>query len=145
MCDLGGGIGGLVRSSHACLLLIRVLLITHCTAAARLLPRLLCPPATNADGVLAWIEDKIAVLTGIPTGFGEPFNVLRYENGQHYDSHFDAFDEAAYGKQPSQRVSVRGLCMLALGLSQQPMHTVRQMKNTIAHNHRHRLPPCSST
>ena len=61
-------------------------------------------PLACPDGVLAWIEDKIAVLTGVPTGYGEPFNVLRYEQGQHYDSHFDAFDEAAYGKQPSQRV-----------------------------------------
>lgn len=46
-----------------------------------------------------------AVLTGIPAGHGEPFNVLRYELNQHYDSHYDAFDEKSYGKQPSQRVA----------------------------------------
>lgn len=58
----------------------------------------------DPDGVLAWIEDKIAVLTGIPAGHGEAFNVLRYENGQHYDSHYDVFMEEEYGKQPNQRV-----------------------------------------
>lgn len=81
----------------------------------------------DKDGVLAYIEDKIgadiarcwnilcimmikrricnaAVMTGVPAAHGEPFNVLRYENGQHYDSHYDAFDEASYGKQFSQRV-----------------------------------------
>jgi hypothetical protein len=58
-------------------------------------------------GVLAYIEDKIAVLTGIPAGHGEAFNILRYELGQHYDSHYDAFAEEEYGKQTSQRVSAR--------------------------------------
>lgn len=43
-------------------------------------------------------------MTGVPAAHGEPFNVLRYENGQHYDSHYDSFDEASYGKQFSQRV-----------------------------------------
>jgi prolyl 4-hydroxylase len=56
-------------------------------------------------GILAYIEDKIAVMTGIPSGHGEPFNVLRYKNGQHYDSHYDAFDEESYGKQASQRIA----------------------------------------
>jgi prolyl 4-hydroxylase len=58
----------------------------------------------DPDGVLAYIEDKIAVVTGIPAGHGEAFNILRYMNGQHYDSHFDSFDEESYGKQYSQRV-----------------------------------------
>ena len=58
----------------------------------------------DPEGVLAWIEDKIAVLTGIPAGHGEAFNILRYENGQHYDSHYDAFTEEDYGKQSSHRV-----------------------------------------
>ena len=60
----------------------------------------------DPDGVLAYIEDKIAVVTGIPAGHGEAFNVLRYMNGQHYDSHYDSFDEDSYGKQFSQRVRV---------------------------------------
>lgn len=59
----------------------------------------------DPDGILAYIEDKIAVVTGIPAGHGEAFNVLRYENGQHYDSHYDSFDESSYGKQLSQRVA----------------------------------------
>lgn len=59
----------------------------------------------DPDGVLAYIEDKIAVVTGIPSGHGEAFNVLRYENGQHYDSHYDSFDESSYGKQSSQRIA----------------------------------------
>lgn len=59
----------------------------------------------DSDGVLAYIEDKIAVVTGIPAGHGEAFNVLRYENGQHYDSHYDSFDESSYGKQFSQRIA----------------------------------------
>lgn len=45
-----------------------------------------------------------AVLSGIPAGHGEAFNILRYENNQHYDSHYDAFEEAMYGRQESQRV-----------------------------------------
>jgi prolyl 4-hydroxylase len=63
----------------------------------------------DKEGVLAWIEDKIAVLTGIPAGHGEAFNILRYENGQHYDSHYDAFIEEDYGKQVSHRVRVFGV------------------------------------
>ena len=59
----------------------------------------------DEEGVLAYIEDKIAVMTGVPAGHGEAFNVLRYENGQHYDSHYDSFDEEGYGKQSSQRIA----------------------------------------
>ncbi len=59
----------------------------------------------DPSGVLAWVEDKIAAMTGVPAGHGEPFNVLRYEHGQHYDSHYDSFDVEGYGKQQSQRVS----------------------------------------
>lgn len=59
----------------------------------------------DPDGVLRYVEEKIAVLTGIPSGHGEPFNILRYELGQHYDSHYDSFAETDYGRQPSQRVA----------------------------------------
>lgn len=34
----------------------------------------------------------------------QAFNVLRYEIGQKYDSHYDAFNPAEYGPQKSQRV-----------------------------------------
>ena len=37
-------------------------------------------------------------------GWAQPFNVLRYESGQHYDSHYDIFEPESYGPQPSQRV-----------------------------------------
>lgn len=46
------------------------------------------------------------MLTMVPAGHGEAFNILRYDSGQHYDSHYDAFDEASYGKQMSNRVRV---------------------------------------
>lgn len=34
----------------------------------------------------------------------QAFNILRYEIGQKYDSHYDAFNPAEYGPQKSQRV-----------------------------------------
>lgn len=34
----------------------------------------------------------------------QAFNILRYEIGQRYDSHYDAFNPAEYGPQKSQRV-----------------------------------------
>ena len=40
----------------------------------------------------------------MPAGHGEAFNVLRYEDGQHYHSHYDTFDAEGYGAQASQRV-----------------------------------------
>ncbi|KAL4446852.1 hypothetical protein ABPG77_008096 [Micractinium sp. CCAP 211/92] len=59
----------------------------------------------DPDGVLAFIEDKIAAVTMVPAGHGEPFNVLRYELSQHYDSHYDSFSEEEYGPQSSQRIA----------------------------------------
>ena len=35
----------------------------------------------------------------------QSFNVLRYELGQKYDSHYDAFNPSEYGPQQSQRVN----------------------------------------
>lgn len=34
----------------------------------------------------------------------QAFNILRYETGQKYNSHYDAFHPAEYGPQKSQRV-----------------------------------------
>ena len=34
----------------------------------------------------------------------QPFNVLRYQHGQHYDAHYDVFEPESYGPQTSQRV-----------------------------------------
>nr|ACG37571.1 prolyl 4-hydroxylase [Zea mays]AEP37744.1 prolyl 4-hydroxylase 3 [Zea mays] len=54
---------------------------------------------------LAEIEKKIARATMLPRNHGEPFNVLRYNIGQRYASHYDAFDPAQYGPQKNQRVA----------------------------------------
>lgn len=34
----------------------------------------------------------------------QAFNILRYEIGQRYNSHYDAFNPSEYGPQKSQRV-----------------------------------------
>ncbi|XP_059282524.1 probable prolyl 4-hydroxylase 9 isoform X3 [Lycium ferocissimum] len=57
----------------------------------------------DKTGILDRIEEKIAKATMIPKTHGEAFNVLRYEIGQRYQSHYDAFDPAQYGPQKSQR------------------------------------------
>lgn len=59
----------------------------------------------DKTGVLDLIEQKIARATMIPQSHGEAFNILRYEIGQRYLSHYDAFDPAEYGPQQSQRVA----------------------------------------
>ncbi|KAH8519746.1 hypothetical protein H0E87_001253 [Populus deltoides] len=59
----------------------------------------------DKTGTLDFIERKIAKATMIPQSHGEAFNILRYEIGQKYDSHYDAFNPDEYGPQPSQRVA----------------------------------------
>uniref|UniRef100_A0A1D1ZCT7 procollagen-proline 4-dioxygenase n=1 Tax=Anthurium amnicola TaxID=1678845 RepID=A0A1D1ZCT7_9ARAE len=59
----------------------------------------------DPSGTLASIEQKIARATMIPRDHGEEFNILRYEIGQRYASHYDAFNPAEYGPQKSQRVA----------------------------------------
>ncbi|CAL5227680.1 g10688 [Coccomyxa viridis] len=59
----------------------------------------------DLEGVISWIEEKAAQLTGLPVSHGEPFNVLRYQLGQHYDSHYDIFEPESYGPQSSQRMA----------------------------------------
>ncbi|MBA0637170.1 hypothetical protein Godav_029027 [Gossypium davidsonii] len=59
----------------------------------------------DESGTLDLIEKKIAKVTSIPQSHGEAFNVLRYEIGQKYDSHYDAFNPSEYGPQSSQRVA----------------------------------------
>ncbi|MFS7983206.1 putative procollagen-proline 4-dioxygenase [Helianthus anomalus] len=58
----------------------------------------------DKTGVLDQIEKKIERATMIPRSHGEAFNVLRYEIGQRYNSHYDAFNPTEYGPQKSQRV-----------------------------------------
>uniref|UniRef100_A0A6N2LWG6 Fe2OG dioxygenase domain-containing protein n=1 Tax=Salix viminalis TaxID=40686 RepID=A0A6N2LWG6_SALVM len=62
----------------------------------------------DKTGVLDFIERKIAKATMIHItwrGHFYAFNILRYEIGQKYDSHYDAFNPDEYGPQPSQRVA----------------------------------------
>ncbi|CAM8956894.1 unnamed protein product [Rhodiola kirilowii] len=59
----------------------------------------------DKTGILDLIESKIARATMIPKTHGESFNILRYEIGQRYNSHYDAFNPAEYGPQKSQRVA----------------------------------------
>ncbi|XP_039139411.1 probable prolyl 4-hydroxylase 9 [Dioscorea cayenensis subsp. rotundata] len=59
----------------------------------------------DSTGTLGDIENKIARATMIPRDHGEAFNVLRYEIGQRYASHYDAFNPAEYGPQKSQRIA----------------------------------------
>ncbi|KAK3192996.1 hypothetical protein Dsin_024306 [Dipteronia sinensis] len=59
----------------------------------------------DKTGILDFIERKIARATMIPQMHGEAFNVLRYEIGQKYDSHYDAFNPNEYGPQTSQRMA----------------------------------------
>ncbi|CAH2061407.1 unnamed protein product [Thlaspi arvense] len=59
----------------------------------------------DESGILAAIEEKIAIATKLPRDNYEPFNILRYRLGQKYDSHRDAFDEVEYGTQRSQRLA----------------------------------------
>lgn len=59
----------------------------------------------DKTGILDLIEKKIERATMIPRTHGEAFNILRYEIGQRYNSHYDAFNPAEYGPQRSQRVA----------------------------------------
>ncbi|XP_076953670.1 putative prolyl 4-hydroxylase 9 [Bidens hawaiensis] len=59
----------------------------------------------DKTGILEIIEKKIERATMIPRSHGESFNILRYEIGQRYNSHYDAFNPTEYGPQKSQRVA----------------------------------------
>lgn len=59
----------------------------------------------DKSGTLDVIEEKISRATMLPRTHGEAFNVLRYEIGQKYNSHYDAFHPDEYGPQTSQRVA----------------------------------------
>ncbi|KXZ48876.1 hypothetical protein GPECTOR_25g461 [Gonium pectorale] len=50
------------------------------------------------DPVIAEIEERIAEWTHIPPAHGEPIQILRYENGQKYDAHWDWFDDPVHHK-----------------------------------------------
>lgn len=73
----------------------------HRTLTVR--PRYTCSQGTfitghdDPEGKLALVEKRIADVTLYPIENAEPFNVLKYEIGQKYDSHFDTFDPESYG------------------------------------------------
>lgn len=50
---------------------------------------------TGHDEVISGIEHRIYLLTGIPVENGEGIQILRYEVGQQYKSHYDYFNENA--------------------------------------------------
>ncbi|XP_057760030.1 probable prolyl 4-hydroxylase 9 [Arachis stenosperma] len=59
----------------------------------------------DETGILDVIEEKIARATKIPRSHFEDFNVLRYEIGQRYASHYDAFNSVEFGPQENPRVA----------------------------------------
>eukprot|EP00245_Coleochaete_scutata_P005977 TRINITY_DN20037_c0_g1_i1.p1 TRINITY_DN20037_c0_g1~~TRINITY_DN20037_c0_g1_i1.p1 ORF type:complete len:314 (+),score=57.12 TRINITY_DN20037_c0_g1_i1:136-1077(+) len=60
---------------------------------------------SDPSGSLAWVEQRMAEATMIPVHHGEAFNVLRYNIGQKYNSHYDTFNPEEYGPQSSQRIA----------------------------------------
>ncbi|CAA7032559.1 unnamed protein product [Microthlaspi erraticum] len=59
----------------------------------------------DESGLIASIEEKIAIATRVPRDHYESFNILRYKLRQKYDSHHDVLDPAEYGAQKSQRLA----------------------------------------
>lgn len=51
------------------------------------------------DPVVEAIENRIAEWTHLPKSYGEPIEVLRYNNKQKYDAHWDWFDNAEIATQ----------------------------------------------
>uniref|UniRef100_A0A383WBS8 Fe2OG dioxygenase domain-containing protein n=1 Tax=Tetradesmus obliquus TaxID=3088 RepID=A0A383WBS8_TETOB len=54
------------------------------------------PLHRGQDPVIAAIEARIAEWTRLPADHGEPIQVLRYQNGQKYDAHWDWFDDPTH-------------------------------------------------
>ncbi len=54
----------------------------------RALSNSLHPNRRGQDAVIASIEQKIAEWTRLPAEYGEPLQVLRYQNGQKYEAHW---------------------------------------------------------
>ncbi|KAF6253134.1 hypothetical protein COO60DRAFT_1643423 [Scenedesmus sp. NREL 46B-D3] len=54
------------------------------------------PLRRGQDSVVAAVEARIAEWTRLPADHGEPIQVLRYQNGQKYDAHWDWFDDPTH-------------------------------------------------
>jgi hypothetical protein len=65
----------------------------------------LTPQLCRSSGGGGGSTAKCRVPSAPPRPAGEAFNVLKYVNQQHYDSHMDSFDPKEYGSQPSQRIA----------------------------------------
>ncbi|KAF8404919.1 hypothetical protein HHK36_009814 [Tetracentron sinense] len=55
----------------------------------------------------------------------QAFNILRYEIGQRYNSHYDAFNPAEYGPQQSQRINNLPLMLLSTVIDANPAKITR--------------------
>ncbi|KAG6594996.1 putative prolyl 4-hydroxylase 9 [Cucurbita argyrosperma subsp. argyrosperma] len=75
------------------------------TKGARTSSGVFISASEDESGTLDAIEEKIARATMLPRSHGEAFNILRYEIGQKYNAHYDAFNPSEYGPQRSQRVA----------------------------------------
>lgn len=64
----------------------------------------------------------------------QAFNILRYEVGQKYNSHYDAFDEAEYGPLQSQRVRLNSKVKLVHSYFQVVMDFVDSYSRTSTDN-----------
>ncbi|KAJ0733058.1 putative procollagen-proline 4-dioxygenase [Helianthus annuus] len=84
----------------------------------------------DKTGVLDQIEKKIERATMIPRSHGEAFNVLRYEIGQRYNSHYDAFNPTEYGPQKSQRIASFLLYLSDVELGGETMFPFENGENT---------------
>ncbi|KAK3221379.1 hypothetical protein Dsin_008404 [Dipteronia sinensis] len=78
---------------------------TESTQGIRTSSGMFISASEDDTGTLDIIEEKIARATMLPRINGEAFNVLHYEVGQRYNSHYDAFNPDEYGPQKSQRVA----------------------------------------
>ncbi|KAK1314672.1 hypothetical protein QJS10_CPA06g01608 [Acorus calamus] len=59
----------------------------------------------HQDDIVARIESRIATWTFLPVENGEAIQVLRYENGQKYEPHFDYFHDKANQQLGGHRVA----------------------------------------
>eukprot|EP00879_Flechtneria_rotunda_P020970 GHRR01022081.1.p1 GENE.GHRR01022081.1~~GHRR01022081.1.p1 ORF type:complete len:266 (+),score=34.09 GHRR01022081.1:206-1003(+) len=55
--------------------------------------------------IIASVEARIAEWTKLPPDHGEPIQVLRYQNGQKYDAHWDWFDDPLHKDKGDNRAA----------------------------------------